>query len=191
MSIGITDKISLLENENNEKNQGTNIDDLLKYIQYNNFEIVQSKTKSICDLLYKENRQKSMEYLKNKKRVSDYDSENLTYHLIESILKENGYSNLDIAVHVPLIDIIDADEFLNEEEKKFVGNKWTHIDFAIFNKMDKRLVIAVEVDVYYFHKEGTKQQERDNIKGRILNKYEIPLVRLNTTGSEENTRRKD
>lgn len=51
--------------------------------------------------------------------------------------------------------------------------------------MDKRLVIAVEVDGYYFHKEGTKQQERDNIKGRILNKYEIPLVRLNTTGSEE------
>ena len=169
----------------NEKNQGTNIDDLLKYIQYNNFEIVKSKTKSIYDLLYKENRQKRMEYLKNKKRVSDYDSENLTYHLIENILKENGYNNLDVAVHVPLIDIIETDELLNEEEKKFVSNKWTHIDFAIFNKMDKRLVIAVEVDGYYFHKEGTKQQERDNIKGRILKKYEIPLVRLNTTGSEE------
>ena len=126
-----------------------------------------------------------MEYLKNKQRVSDYDSENLTYHLIENILKENGYNNLDVAVHVPLIDIIETDELLNEEEKKFVSNKWTHIDFAIFNKMDKRLVIAVEVDGYYFHKEGTKQQERDNIKGRILKKYEIPLVRLNTTGSEE------
>ena len=146
---------------------------------------MKSKTKSIYDLLYKENRQKRMEYLKNKKRVSDYDSENLTYHLIENILKENGYNNLDVAVHVPLIDIIETDELLNEEEKKFVSNKWTHIDFAIFNKMDKRLVIAVEVDGYYFHKEGTKQQERDNIKGRILKKYEIPLVRLNTTGSEE------
>lgn len=35
-----------------------------------------------------------------------------------------------------------------------------HIDFAIFNKMDKKLIIAVEVDGYYFHKEGTKHQER-------------------------------
>ena len=51
--------------------------------------------------------------------------------------------------------------------------------------MDKKLVIAVEVDGYYFHREGTKQQERDNIKGKILDKYEIPLVRLNTTGSAE------
>lgn len=169
----------------NEENHGTNIDDLLKYIQYNNFEIVQSKTKSIYDLLYKENRQQRMEYLKNKKRISDYDSENLTYNLIEEILKENEYNNLDIAVHVPLIDVIETEEFLDEEEKKFVNNQWTHIDFAIFNKMDKRLVIAVEVDGYYFHKEGTKQQERDNIKGKILQKYEIPLVRLNTTGSEE------
>lgn len=169
----------------NENNQGTNIDDLLKYIQYNNFEIVQSKTKSIYDLLYKENRQQRMEYLKNKKRISDYDSENLTYHLIEEILKENECNNLDIAVHVPLIDVIETEQFLNEEEKKFVNNKWTHIDFAIFNKMDKKLVIAVEVDGYYFHREGTKQQERDNIKGKILDKYEIPLVRLNTTGSAE------
>ena len=28
-----------------------------------------------------------MEYLKNKKRTSDYDSENLTYNLIEEVIK--------------------------------------------------------------------------------------------------------
>jgi len=36
-----------------ENNVGTNIDDLIKYIQYNNFEVVESKTKSIYDMLYK------------------------------------------------------------------------------------------------------------------------------------------
>lgn len=170
---------------NNENNKNTNIGDLIRYIKYNNFETIESKTKSIYDLLYKQNRQKRLEYLKNKKRVSDFDSENLTYNLIDKILKENNYDNLDIAVHVPLINVIADMELLNEEEVKFATNTWTHIDFAIFNKMDKKLVIAIEVDGYYFHREGTKQQERDNIKDKILYKYDIPLIRLNTTGSGE------
>lgn len=170
---------------NNENNQNTNIGDLIRYIKYNNFETIESKTKSIYDLLYKQNRQKRLEYLKNKKRVSDFDSENLTYNLIDKILKENNYDNLDIAVHVPLINVLADMELLNEEEVKFATNTWTHIDFVIFNKMDKKLVVAIEVDGYYFHREGTKQQERDNIKDKILYKYDIPLIRLNTTGSGE------
>lgn len=170
---------------NNENNKNTNIGDLIRYIKFNNFETIESKTKSIYDLLYKQNRQKRLEYLKNKKRVSDFDSENLTYNLIDKVLKENHYNNLDIAVHVPLINILTNMELLNEEEVKFTTNTWTHIDFVIFNKIDKKLVVAIEVDGYYFHREGTKQQKRDNIKDKILKKYDIPLIRLSTTGSGE------
>lgn len=169
----------------NDKNQGTNIDDLIKYIQYNNFEIVESKTKSIYDLLYKENREQRLEYLKNKKRISDYNSENLTYNLVYGIIKEKGYDNLDVAGHVPLMDILANTELLSEEEKQYAANVWTHVDFVIFNKMDKKLVIAIEVDGYYYHREGTKQQERDMLKNKILEKYDVPLIRLSTTGSGE------
>lgn len=168
-----------------ENNVGTNIDDLIKYIQYNNFEVVESKTKSIYDMLYKENRKQRMEYLKNKKRISEYDSENLTYNLIEEVIKENNFDNLDIVVHIPLIDILANDDLLNEEERSYANNDWTHIDFVIFNKMDKKMVLAIEVDGYYYHKEGTKQQERDKLKDRILEKYEVPLIRFSTTGSGE------
>ena len=170
---------------NNENNDNTNIGDLIKYIKYNNFETIESKTKSIYDLLYKQNRVQRLKYLRNKKRVSDFDSENLTYNLIDEILKENNYDNLDIAVHVPLMNILTDMELLNEEESKFATNTWTHIDFIIFNKMDKKLVLAIEVDGYYFHREGTKQQQRDQIKDKILDKYDIPLIRLSTIGSGE------
>ena len=51
--------------------------------------------------------------------------------------------------------------------------------------MDKKLVIALEVDGYYYHREGTKQQERDLIKNKILKKYDIPLIRLKKVGSGE------
>ncbi|MBP3596223.1 MAG: AAA family ATPase [Clostridia bacterium] len=168
-----------------ENNVGTNIDDLIKYIQYNNFEVVESKTKSIYDMLYKENRKQRMEYLKNKKRISDYDSENLTYNLIEEVIKENNFDNLDIVVHIPIMDILANGDLLNEEEKLYANNDWTHIDFAIFNKMDKKMVLAIEVDGYYYHKEGTKQQDRDKLKDRILEKYEVPLIRFSTVGSGE------
>ena len=170
---------------NNENNDNTNIGDLIKYIKYNNFETIESKTKSIYDLLYKQNRLQRLKYLRNKKRVSDFDSENLTYNLIDEILKENNYDNLDIAVHVPLMNILTDMDQLNEEELKFATNTWTHIDFIIFNKMDKKLVLAIEVDGYYFHKEGTKQQQRDQLKDKILDKYDVPLIRLSTIGSGE------
>ena len=169
----------------NDKNQGTNIDDLVKYIQYNNFEVIESKTKSIYDLLYKENRRYRSEYLKNKKRISEYDSENLTYNLIKDVIQEGEFNNLDIATRVPLMDILADIDLLNEEEKQYANNEWTHIDFVIFNKMDKKLVIAIEVDGYYYHKERSKQRERDELKNAILAKYDIPLIRFNTTGSGE------
>lgn len=169
----------------NKENEGTNIDDLIKYIQYNNFEVKESQTKSIYDLLYKQNRKQRMEYLKRKKKVSEYDSENLTYGLIEDIIKENNYNNLDIAVHVPLSDLLKNWEKLEEKERNFVNNTWTHIDFVIFNKMDKKMVIAVEVDGYFYHKEGTTQERRDRLKDKILAQYDIPLLRLNTLDSDE------
>lgn len=169
----------------NKENEGTNIDDLVKYIKYNNCEIVESKIKSIYDLLYKQNRTMRMEYLKNRKRISEYDSENLTYCFIEDIIKENNYDNLDVVVHIPLINLLKNIDDLEKEEREYASNTWTHIDFVIFNKMNKEMIMAVEVDGYLYHKEGTKQQERDKLKEKILKKYNVPLIRLSTIGSEE------
>ena len=46
-------------------------------------------------------------------------------------------------------------------------------------------MIAVEVDGYEFHKFGTKQYQRDILKDNILARYEIPIVRFKTSGSNE------
>lgn len=126
-----------------------------------------------------------LKYLKGKKRISEYDSENITYNFINNLIKEKNFDNLDVAVHVPLSDVVDGLEKLTPAEWKFVNKTWTHIDFVIFNKMDKKTVIAVEVDGYFYHKEGTAQEKRDKVKDRILEKYGIPLVRLATMKSDE------
>ena len=43
----------------------------------------------------------------------------------------------------------------------------------------------VEVDGYKYHKEYNKQKERDILKNNILAKYNIPLIRLTTNASRE------
>lgn len=166
-------------------NTNSNLNDLIKYIQYNNFELVESKIKSIYDLLYKTNRAARLEFLKNKNRVSEYDSENITYNVIKNIIEKNKWSNLDLISFIPLKSLLGDFDSLSEEEKKYALNDWTHIDFVVYNKMDKKMVMAIEVDGYYFHHKGTRQSERDEMKNTILEKYGIPLVRLSTVGSGE------
>ena len=61
------------------------------------------------------------------------------------------------------------------------------LDFIIYNDIDKRIILAVEVDGYEHHhpENNPKQAQRDEIKNSILCKYSIPLLRLKTTGSME------
>ena len=47
---------------------------------------------------------------------------------------------------------------LNQKEKKFAQNPWTHVDFLIFNKLDKEAVLVVEVDGYAYHQNNEKQR---------------------------------
>lgn len=169
----------------NTQNQEGNIMDLLSYIQYNNFEITESKIYSVFDYLYKQYEVERKAYLAKKKIVSDYDSENLMYALIEDILSNDEYASLDMVCQFPLSMVLKDKELLNEREFKYVMNIATHLDFLIFNRISKKPILAIEVDGYEYHKEGTVQAGRDNLKDTILKKYEIPLLRFKTNGSRE------
>ncbi len=77
---------------------------------------------------------------------------------------------------------------LNKTEYDFTMNVLTHTDFLIFNKSDKSPVLAVEVDGYEFHANNPKQLERDEMKDNILKKYDIPILRIKTNESGEETK---
>ena len=67
----------------NEKNENSNIGDLVRYIEYNNFEIIDSSIYSVFDLLYHSYSKHLIAFMKSRKRVSDYESENLMNAVIE------------------------------------------------------------------------------------------------------------
>ena len=167
------------------RNDHTNYGDLMRYIQYNSFEVIQSQVYSVFDLLYQGYAAQRRTYLQKHRRVSEYDSENLMYALIQEILAEREFSGLDCAVHVSLATLIKNDAPLTEAEHQYARHPLTHVDFLLFHKMDKQPVLAVEVDGTSFHTPGSRQADRDTKKDRILEKCGLPLLRLRTDGSGE------
>lgn len=178
------DKLIVVVSDN-EKNINSNIGDLVRYIEYNNFEIINSTIYSVFDLLYHSYSDQLLAIMKNKKNVSEYESENLMNIVIEKVLSLPEFHNLDRVIHQPLKMLIRDTNKLSEDERRFAMNVLTHTDFVIFNKLDKRPVLVVEVDGYEFHDNNPKQINRDKMKDAILQKYGIPILRIKTNESGE------
>ncbi|MDD3419012.1 MAG: AAA domain-containing protein [Candidatus Gastranaerophilales bacterium] len=170
---------------NNDSLQDTNIGDLVRYIEYNNFEVIDSKVYSVFDYLYKNYAEHRRKFLAKHKQVSIYDSENLMNILLESILEDKKFNGLGVSVHVPLKMIVRDTSLMTQEEQRYAMNEMTHVDFLIFDTIDKSPRLVIEVDGVRFHTEGTRQSERDAMKNDILNKYGLPILRLRTDGNNE------
>lgn len=168
-----------------EQPAGSNMGELIDYIRYHNCDVQYSAVSSVFDYLYKQYRDVRLDYLQKRGRISEFDSENLVYHLIRDELYQRKEQALDVVFHQPLYLLIRDLSKLDNREKAFVNSGVSHLDFLIYNRVSKRPILAIEVDGYRYHKEGTKQAERDKIKDDILAQYGVPLVRFATNGSDE------
>ncbi|MCM3728981.1 AAA domain-containing protein [Neobacillus cucumis] len=181
-------QLIVVVSEGSEEWKGTNIGDLARYIQYNNFEIIESQIYSVFDLLYSNYSNKLLETKKRSKKVSEYQSENLMNAVIEKVLSQPEFQSLDWVLHQPLRMLIRSTDKLTDDERKYAMNILTHTDFVIFNKLDKMPVLVVEVDGHAYHANNPTQLKRDQLKDEILRKYEIPIIRMKTTDSREEER---
>ena len=66
----------------NDMPQDTNIAQLIAYIQYNNFEVKESKLHSVFDLLYKQYTAERLAYEQAHPVASGYLSEHLVYNML-------------------------------------------------------------------------------------------------------------
>jgi very-short-patch-repair endonuclease/KaiC/GvpD/RAD55 family RecA-like ATPase len=166
----------------------TNIGDLIKYIEYNNLTVIDSKVYSIFDYLFKAYNVERAAFLKGKRRISEYDSENLMFVLLSDILRQDRFCNYDVGIRVPLKMVIRDFSLLGDAETQYAMNSWTHLDFLVFNKIGRTPALAIEVDGVSFHSVGSRQFERDKMKDEILKKYGIPVLRCRTNESGEKER---
>ena len=165
----------------NDMPQNTNLAQLIAYIQYNNFEVKESKLHSVFDLLYKHYTAERLAYEQTHPVVSGYLSEKLLYDLLVKGIAKSGLANTEILCHYPLARLIADWDVLDEQEKVFAGSPLAHVDFLIYNSLTKRPLQTIEVDGWHFHKESEVQQLRDALKDQILMKFGLCPHRISTT----------
>jgi len=168
-----------------EEQPDSNIRDLIDYIEYYQGKSDESKISSIYDLLYEDYTQDLLNFYKTHKRVSEYDSENLTYWMIKDFIKEKGFSHLGILMHYPLRHLVTTASRLTQEQRVYASRSWTHVDFLIYDTVSHKAKLAIEVDGTQYHKKGSGQNQRDLLKNSVLEAIGLPLLRLSTAGSQE------
>ena len=173
--------------QNSFKKQGSNIGDLLRHIEYQSLSesVFESKTISIFDCLYKEYSGVLKAFKVKIKKRSDYDSENLMETLLEEILESGSYDSFAYKTDYALSLLVNDYGSLSTREQQFARHPNSHVDFVLFNKLDKLPVLVVEVDGYKYHEANEKQLERDEVKNSIFKKLGIPMARFSTRGSGE------
>ena len=165
----------------NDMPQDTNLAQLIAYIQYNNFEVKESKLHSVFDLLYKQYTAERLAYEQAHPVASGYLSENLVYEMLLKGIAHLRWANTEVLCHYPLSRLIADWDALNEQEKAFAESPLAHVDFLIYNSLTKRPLQAIEVDGWHFHKGSEVQQSRDALKDRILTKFGLCPHRISTT----------
>ncbi len=154
---------------------------LIAYIQYNNFEVKESRLNSVFDLLYKQYTARRLQYESEHSGVSDYLSENLIYDVLTKSIYELKMTNIAVLCHYPLSKLIGDWNMLNNEEKTFAESPYSHVDFLVYNSLTKQPIQTIEVDGWSYHRNSSVQQHRDAIKDRILKKFGLCPHRILTT----------
>ena len=170
--------------DGNDNDTTSPIHELIGYIQYHNHEVINSEIHSVFDYLYHNYADAREDAMRKYGRVSEVDSENLMYAVIRDVLSKSDYSKYDVVMHVPLRMILSDLTKLNTRELSFATNHLTHVDFLIFSRLTHQPILVVEVDGFAYHN-NEKQRERDQVKNAILEKYNVPILRLSTVGSGE------
>ncbi|WP_164779743.1 AAA domain-containing protein [Paenibacillus kobensis] len=165
------------------------IGNLIRYIEYNTFHehITQSELISVFDLLYTEYSER-LNVLQNRMiSKSRYKSENIMWRVLSDLIREDQYKAVTFGMQIYLKDVFNDTDRLSEREKKYVINR-ASFDFVIYDAINKQPLLAIEVDGFASHRNNPDQTERDKLKNSICEKYQMPMLRLPTTGSNEITK---
>lgn len=165
----------------NEMPKESNLAQLIAYVQYNNFEVKESKLHSVFDLLYKQYTAERLAHEATHPSVSNHLSENLVYEVLVKAIADLNLINAEVLCHYPLSRLIGDWSLLSEEEKAFAESPFSHVDFLIYNSLTKQPLQTIEVDGWHFHQKSDVQKSRDILKDQLLTKFGLCPHRISTT----------
>lgn len=157
-------------------------DYVLYYSDYKQSTIEESKARSVFDLLYKNGIYDPDNIKLKLRQFSEFQSENLIATLLDMLKKQYKANMFDYLHNYPLRLLLNADSFEDIEDRKFISNPFSHVDFLIYSPIGKRPLFVIEVDGKQH--QLAQQSERDKRKDRILSSVGLKVLRLKTTDSD-------
>lgn len=164
--------------------------DLVGYIEYRypDEQPGASRVVSVFDLLYREYDEALRPLAARLERGGPGSpAERIVEVVLGDILAEPGQEHLRVESQILLRNLVSAPERLGAAERAFIRRR-SSVDFVVYNRITRRALLAIEVDGFRFHEDRPRQLERDALKDGILERIGIPLLRLATTGSDEERR---
>lgn len=170
---------------------GTNIGDLVRYINYTTCPEERTIKASICsvfDLLYQEYNKELQPFLSSHSHVKGSPAEVIIDRLLNKriLLQDPAFSSVDVVREYKLSDLVRDPQQLSNDERLFIYHN-ARLDFLLYSKIDKSPILGIEVDGVSFH-DNEIQQARDQKKNHILEIIGLPLLRLSTEGHHEEKR---
>ncbi|MCG8156157.1 AAA family ATPase [Brenneria goodwinii] len=157
---------------------------LIRYIEYysDDKQIHRSPVISAFDLLYKEYDQ-SLEKLNARLNPNDsrFKSEQIVAQLLREILSLDAYHAIMFHTQIALLQLVSLKNNIFTPRELAFMNNCASCDFVLYFKVGKAPLSVIEVDGSYH--DTPRQAERDEVKNSILNKSNIPLLRLKTIDS--------
>ncbi|MBJ8338285.1 AAA family ATPase [Antrihabitans sp. YC3-6] len=162
-----------------------NLRDLVDYIEYRDpTATLKSDVISVFDLLYRDYSARLAPLAARLKRVTNYDSENIVWTVLQDLFAESPYSDFYAHNNVKLRHLVHSLDGLTVEERSYVRHG-ASLDFVVFNRTSNRVAFSIEVDGFLFHEDRPEQLLRDRRKDAICAARGLNLLRLPTTGSGE------
>lgn len=163
--------------------------DLVGYIRYHDpkNDVVDSAVISVFDLLYRAYSDRLQALRGRLRHELRYPSEDIVWTVLHELLAEERYAHLMVSPHVLVKGLLPDLDRLTAAQRSYVDRR-AEIDFVVYNRITNQAVLAIEVDGFTYHENNPAQLVRDALKNEILRTYGLPLLRLPTTGSDENRR---
>lgn len=156
----------------------SNLACLVRYIRHLEPEyrqLLKSKYRSVFDVLY----QKNARVKRISKREGESPAEALMRNLLVSLRRNPKLGSWDFVQEYPLRLLPKSLEHFNNAERRYMFNG-ARLDFLLFDIFDQQPIAVIEVDGASYHKPGTLQARRDELKNQIIAKENIPFFRFRT-----------
>ena len=160
--------------------------DLVGYIRYHNpgEDVPDSTVVSVFDLLYRAYSQRLRPLAARLRKELKYSSEDIIWTVLHDIIAEQRYAHMIACPHVLLRNLLPELGRLTPAQRAYIQHR-ASVDFVVYNRVTNQPLLAIEVDGFAFPKNNPDQRARDALKDEILDAYQMPLLRLPTTGSRE------